>query len=165
MRACRVVVDSSCLIGLAQVKQFNLLQELFSGIYIPDGVYNEVVIEGTGEVGADETKLAVKSGWMTKKSVKEETAVDVLRTILGRGESEVIILYKELKLDRALIDDRIARDMAELMKVKTMGVLGVINFAVAEGFVIDKGKIIRQLINLGFRISDKLRKEFIDLRK
>ena len=162
MKACRVVADSSCLIGLAQIKQFDLLRELFSRVYVPDGVYDEVVIIGAGETGANETKSAVRNGWMIKKSVKEIAAVDALRTILGRGESEVIICYKELKLDYALIDERTARDMAELMKVKTMGVLGVINLAITKGFVIDKKKIINQLINMGFRISDKLYKKFID---
>jgi len=34
MKAIRVAVDSSCLIGLAQVEQLELLKELFLEIYI-----------------------------------------------------------------------------------------------------------------------------------
>ena len=156
MKYFRVVADSSCLIGLAQIKLFNLLQELFLEVFIPDAVYEEVVIKGTGEAGSEETESAVKDGWMLKKPVNDELAVNALTTILGKGEAEVIVLYKESELDFALIDERAARDMAGLMNVNTMGVLGIIDLAVERGFPIDKKKIVDQLKDSGFRISDKL---------
>src|SRR4030042_1201467 len=118
MKVFRVVVDSSCLIGLAQINLFKLLKELFSEVYIPDAVYEEVVIKGKGEAGSEDTESAVKDGWIIKKTVNDEVAVNALTTILGKGEAEVIILCKELDLDCALIDARTARDMAEIMDVK-----------------------------------------------
>ena len=39
MRVFRVVADSSCLIGLAQIELFGLLKELFLEVYIPRAVY------------------------------------------------------------------------------------------------------------------------------
>jgi predicted nucleic acid-binding protein len=39
MKVFRVAVDSSCLIGLAQIDLFRLLKELFSEVYTPDAVY------------------------------------------------------------------------------------------------------------------------------
>ncbi|GMT49229.1 MAG: nucleic acid-binding protein [bacterium] len=152
----RVVADSSCLIGLAQIKQFDLLKHLFSQVHIPDAVYEEVVVKGEGEVGSEEAESAVKDGWIIKRTVKDEIAISALTTILGKGESEVIILYKESSLDYALLDERTARDMAELMNVKTMGVLGVINLAIDQGFALDKKELVEQLREAGFRISDKL---------
>ncbi|MBI5746572.1 MAG: DUF3368 domain-containing protein [Nitrospirae bacterium] len=159
MKAFRVAVDSSCLIGLAQVEQFELLKELFLEIYIPNAVYDEIVVKGKGKDGSDETESAVKDGWILKKTVTDDVAVSALTTILGKGEAEVIILCKELKLEYALIDERIARDMAVLMGVNTIGVLGIIDLAIERGFAIDKKKVVDQLINLGFRISDKLYKK------
>lgn len=156
MKSFRVVADSSCLIGLAQVKQFKLLKELFSEIYIPHAVYDEVVVRGDGYVGSIETKSAVKDGWISKKAIKDEVAVSALTTVLGKGESEVIILCKELKLDCALIDERTARDMAEIMAVDSIGILGIVDLAIERGFSIDKKKVVDRLISLGFRISDKL---------
>ena len=47
----RVAVDSSCLIGLAQIEIFGLLKEVFTEIYIPRAVYKEVVVKGRGEAG------------------------------------------------------------------------------------------------------------------
>jgi predicted nucleic acid-binding protein len=49
MKVFRVAADSSCLIGLAQIDLFRLLKELFSEVYIPDAVYDEVAIKGEGE--------------------------------------------------------------------------------------------------------------------
>ena|SRR3989338_7637969 len=68
MKVFRVVADSSCLIGLAQINLFKLLKELFSEVYIPDVVYDEIVIKGKGEAGSEETESAVKDGWILKKS-------------------------------------------------------------------------------------------------
>ena len=48
MRVFRVVVDSSCLIGLAQIELFELLKKLFLEVYIPQAVYEEVVVVGRG---------------------------------------------------------------------------------------------------------------------
>lgn len=159
MKVFRVAVDSSCLIGLAQIEQFKLLKELFSGVYIPDAVYNEVVVKGKGEAGSKEIGSAVKDGWLLKKAVTDNVAVSALTTVLGKGESEVIILCKELGLDYALIDEKTARNMAEIMSINTMGVLGIIDLAIKKGFPIDKKKAIDVLIYFGFRISDKLHKK------
>ncbi len=159
MKVFRVVVDSSCLIGLAQINLFKLLKELFSEIHISDAVYNEVVIKGKGEIGSEDTESAVKDGWILKRTINDEVAVNALTTILGKGEAEVIILCKELGLDCALIDERTARNMAELKNVNTMGVLGVIDLAIERGIPIDKKKVVAHLKDLGFRISDKLFKK------
>ncbi|MDP3017796.1 MAG: DUF3368 domain-containing protein, partial [Deltaproteobacteria bacterium] len=52
-----------------------------------------------------------------------------------------------------------ARDMARLMSVNTIGVLGVIDLAIEKGISIDKKKVVAHLKDLGFRISDKLFKK------
>lgn len=158
MKVFRVVVDSSCLIGLAQIEIFGLLKEVFAEIYIPGAVYEEVVVKGRGEAGSAETESAVKDGWISMKAVNDEIAVNALTTNLGKGESEVIILCRESGFDYALRDERTAREKAALMSVNTMGVLGVIDLAIEMGFAIDKKKLVKQLREVGFRISDKLYK-------
>lgn len=159
MKGFRVVADSSCLIGLAEVNLFTLLKELFSEVYISNAVYDEVVIDGKGQAGANETDFAVQEGWILKESANDELVLNSLTTILGRGEAEVIILCKQLNLDYALIDERIARDTAEILNVNTMGVLGIIDLAVHRGFPINKKKVVDKLIDVGFRISEKLYKK------
>lgn len=159
MKIFQVVADSSCLIGLAQINLFHLLRELFSEVYIPYAVYDEVVIKGEGEAGSKETEDGIKDGWILKKAVNDDMAVSALTTILGKGEAEVIVLCKELGRDYALIDERTARNISELLNVNTMGVLGIIDLAIEKGFSIDKKKAIDKLKDLGFRISDNLYKK------
>ena len=86
---------------------------MFEEIYIPDAVYEEVVVKGRDEAGSAETESAVKDGWISAKSVNDEIAVNALTTILGKGESEVIILCKQSGFDYALIDERTARGMQQ----------------------------------------------------
>ena len=69
MKVFRVVADSSCLIGLAQIELFGLLKKLFSEICIPRAVYEEVVIQGRGEAGSNETECALKDRWISMKTV------------------------------------------------------------------------------------------------
>lgn len=159
MKLFRVVVDSSCLIGLAQIKKFDLLKEIFREIFIPEAVYKEVVIRGKGEAGSKETKTAVKEGWIVKKKVKDRIAVNALSSIFGIGESEVIILSKELGSDYALIDEKIAREQAELMDINTMGIFGIIDLALEKDISINKRDLVDQLREAGFRINTKLYKQ------
>lgn len=123
MKVFRVVADSSCLIGLAQIELFVLLKDLFLEISIPGAVYEEVVVKGRGEPGSVETESVIREGWLSLKDIKDRVAVDALTTTLGRGESEVIILGRESGVDYALIDEKAARYRAELMSVNTMGTL------------------------------------------
>lgn len=156
MTVFHVLADSSCLIGLAKINLFHVLRELFSEIYIPGAVYEEVVIKGAGEAGSKEIEAGIKDGWMIRKAVNAGMAVSALTTRLGKGESEVIILCKEVGLDYALIDERTARNIADLLNVNTLGVLGIMDLAIEKGFAINKKKAVGQLKELGFRISDKL---------
>lgn len=157
----RVVADSSCLIALSQIGQFKLLKDIFSTMFIPEAVYKEVVVKGKKEPGAEETEEAISDGWIKRKSVKDKTPVEALSITLGRGESEVISLSKELKADFALIDEKTARDVAELMDVNTIGVIGIIDLAIKKQFDLDKRKLLDQLREQGFRISDELYREIL----
>lgn len=159
MKIFRVIADSSTLIGLAQINQLELLEKIFLEVYIPESVYDEVVIKGKNEVGSEETERAIKDGWIVKKAAADRIAVQALSSTLGEGESEVIILYKELELDYALIDEKTARGMAELMDVDVMGVIGIIDLAIEMGSDINKRKLVDRLKKKGFRISNRLYKQ------
>jgi predicted nucleic acid-binding protein len=158
MKILRAVVDSSSLIGLAKIGKFELLKELFAEVYIPDAVYKEVVIEGKGEPGSEETEKAIKDGWIIRKYAADIIAVQALSSTLGKGEAEVIILCKELNSAFAVLDERTARAAAELMDIHVIGVIGIIDLAIEKGFDINKKVLVDILIDSGFRISNRLYK-------
>ncbi|MGD2087251.1 MAG: hypothetical protein PVH61_13790 [Candidatus Aminicenantes bacterium] len=73
-------------------------------------------------------------------------AVRALSSKLGEGESEVIVLCKELEADFAVIDERTARAAAELMDIHVIGVIGILDLAIEKGFDINKKALVDILI-------------------
>ena len=74
MTAFRVVVDSSCVIGLTHIDLLQHLPNIFQEISIPDFVYHEVVINGHGRPGAAEVARAVQEGWLVQRTVQDTLA-------------------------------------------------------------------------------------------
>ena len=88
-----VVANAGPLITLAKIGRFDLLQELFGRVTIPQAVYDEVVLHGGGQPGARETEVA---GWISIQPAGDRLAVAFLGEELGPGESEAIVLAQEL---------------------------------------------------------------------
>jgi uncharacterized protein len=126
-----VVSNTTPLIGLAIIRRFELLEELFSRIYIPQAVYDEAVTAGREKGGA---KLEVsRAAWVETIQVQDRLAVEVLLDELDRGEAETIVLARELGADWVLMDEKKGRrkvtelglnkagTVAILLKAKQMG--------------------------------------------
>lgn len=71
-----VVSNTTPLIGLAQIQQFDLLRQLFGEIYIPQAVYDEAVVAGREEGGAKQEVSG--AAWIKTMRVKDRLAVEVL---------------------------------------------------------------------------------------
>ena len=56
-----VVSNTSPVINLVAVNQLNLLQKLYGKVVIPQAVYDEIVIEGTGQKKL-RSQIGLKSG-------------------------------------------------------------------------------------------------------
>lgn len=100
----KVVSNTSPLINLAQIGMLDLLQKLYGEIYVPDAVWQEVVIQGKGQPGATEL---VRSDWVRRQSVTNVQLVQALNQDLDAGEAEAIALAIELKADLLIIDERL----------------------------------------------------------
>ena len=53
-----IVCDTSPIINLSIIDHLWLLPKIYGQIIIPQTVYDEIVIAGAGEAGADEARLA-----------------------------------------------------------------------------------------------------------
>jgi len=83
-----VVSNASPLISLAWIGKLDLLRQLYGELLIPEAVWHEVVIEGVGQPGANEVKVAT---WIKTQSVTNTPLVSALRQELDAGEAEAII--------------------------------------------------------------------------
>jgi len=90
-----VVSDSSPLIGLAQIQRLELLPCLFGEIFIPQAVYDEVVIAGRKK-GRDVQAVSTAT-WIKTVVVSDPSSVGALLKELDEGEAETIVLAQALK--------------------------------------------------------------------
>lgn len=145
-----VVANSGPLIALAKIGRHDLLHDLFERICIPQAVFDEVVVSGSGQPGAQETNDAE---WITVRPVRYMLAVTVLTEELGLGESEAIVLAQELGADWILLDDALARRKAERIGLSVMGTLGILVIAKNAGIITAVKPLLDDLRKTDFRAS------------
>ena len=139
------VSDSSPLIHLAKIDALELISRLYSRILIPPALWREVVGESDGRPGAVEMQKAVAAGWMVKEAAKNEALVIALRQTLENGEAEAIALATELQPEVVVLDDKLARRMAERLGLAVTGTLGVLLRAKQVGLVVELRSLITRL--------------------
>lgn len=137
-----VLSDSGPLIALSKINYLYILSEFFNDIVIPQAVWTEVVEKGKGRPGCKEVKDA---NWILINEVKNILGIEALKHEIGIGESETIILAKELNADLVLIDDRIAKEIAISMGLNVTGTLAIIHEAIKRRII---HKDFREIVNM-----------------
>jgi len=125
----KVVSNVTPLIYLAKANQLGLLQAMVKQVFIPEAVYQEVVIEGKrlGEKDAYRVERAITQGWIMVQDVKVVYPVEIS---IHPGEVEVISLAKEKGIEVVLMDDAKARAASEIAGLRPIGTLWLILKAV-----------------------------------
>lgn len=118
-----IVSDSSPLISLARISQLDLLRHLYGEIIVPEAVWQEVVVDGAGQPGAETIRQAP---WVRCIAVNNRTVAEALRQGLDAGEAEAIALAIEGSAELLLIDDRLGRESAQHLGVHCVGLVGVL---------------------------------------
>lgn len=142
-----VVSDSTTLIILANQQRFDLLNNLFTEVLIPDAVWHEVQAK----------KSLVLPSFLARKSLTPTDDLATLMHLLDRGESEAILLAKSLHLP-LIIDERKGRRVASQMGVPIIGLLGIIAMNVKKGFLTrsDAQAFLETVREAGYRVSQTL---------
>jgi predicted nucleic acid-binding protein len=151
-----VVTNAGPLIYLSVLQRFDLLRRLFDRVYLSQAVLDEVAVQGAGLPGADETRAAVRNGWLYLTAVKNRLAVDALCDELDLGEAESIVLARELNVRRVLLDDGRARVKAQSMGLSVTGTIGVLLLARRSEIDVDLRHDLDVLIQSNFRLSREL---------
>lgn len=134
-----VIADSGPIISLVLIEKLDILDLLFDDIKIPLAVWNELT--------ADDSKPfhnKIKSYF--KDKVLEITGFNELTFVMDYGESESVILYKELKADFLLIDDKKARNIAENLNIECIGTLGILSIAKDKGLISDLKSLFEKFL-------------------
>lgn len=143
-----IISDSSCLIALSKIDHLHLLKNLFEQVAITYEVKQEF-----GEPIPD---------WIVVKKVSNRDQQLELETSIDKGEASSIALALEMNHAILIIDELKGRKMAESLKVKIIGTIGILVLAHKKGLIEDIRKSIQMLSLAGFRISKDLINSILD---
>ena len=139
------VVDISCLIGPSGVQLAALPRLLYADVIVPPAVQSEFEELPTG---------------YTVREPHDQTLVQSLRLLLGRGESEVIALGIELARSgsqiEVILDDLHARRVATNFGLAVVGTVGLLVRAKLAGHTVCVRPILEQMLDAGFYCSTEL---------
>jgi predicted nucleic acid-binding protein len=156
-----VVSDTSPILGLSAIGCLDLLQDQFETVFIPQSVLAELKVE-TDFRGTDAIQQALSQGWLQSREIQNKPLARSLSLELHKGEAEAITLAMDLGLDMIVMDERIGREHAKALGLKTVGVLGVLLNAKKHGKLNSVDKAMKALRRgIGFFISERLYEEIL----
>jgi len=140
----KAVSNTGPLIHLSEIERFELLN-IFTKIYIPWKVYEEVCIEGMP--GEREVRTAENIEVLSASKGEIEKVSNKIDAKLEEGELQALTLCNKLKVSIFLTDDLDARDTGKQLGFEVHGSVGVIARAYRAG-LIDLGTAKMSLENL-----------------
>ena len=147
-----IISDTSPLICLLHLNKVNLFQELFINVIIASAFFGELI---NAKI-INETFLQ-SNPFIQIKTLLNRKEVLELRNVLDEGESEAIVLSKELNADLLLIDEDRGRKFAIKYGLTIKSVLGVLLQAKEKGLILKIKPLIERLqIEINFRINKNL---------
>lgn len=144
-----IIADTSCLILLDKIDELQLLNLLFSAIYI------------TPEIAA-EFKKELPSFIQVKKTLNRQL-IEQLNKKVDLGEASALALAKESKNSLLIIDDLKGRRLAEEMQLNFIGTLSIILLAKEKGIIKKVKPLFKKIQKTNFRISDSLYAQLLNL--
>jgi uncharacterized protein len=145
-----VISDTSCIGYLIIIDKLLLLKENFSEIIIPEIVHREI-LQLSSKYNLDKY---LHAAWITCKPIKNNKFQQKLLATVDEGESQAIVLAKEIHADLLLIDERKGTLLARSLGIKTIGLLGVLLLSKEKRIIPLVKPILDQLISkTTFRID------------
>ena len=154
----KVIVNTTPMIMLTDVGQFDLLRKLYGEIIIPRAVLEEIKSQPA-------KRLTASSDWIKIGKVANKDDRGLFRARLHAGEVEVMLLAQEQNADLVIMDDNAAKKTAKFMGLKVTGSLGVLLRAKREGHIQEIKPIIRAMAADGFYIDEKTKRYVLDAAK
>lgn len=154
-----VVCDTSPLQYLHQLRLLHLLPSLARSIVIPPAVEEEIL---AGKAQGIDLPDFQTLDWLSIRHPVSRPAVPLVRD-LGPGETEVLMLGLEVPDSILILDDALARRVAENLQIPFTGTLGLLLDAKRSGLISSVAPFLEQLQDLRFRLSTGARSVILRL--
>lgn len=157
------IIDTSALITLYMIDKVKNLNTLFSEVYIPLMVEKEFLKDDSNNRLDFLLNFYEENYWFKKCQIYQNDIIAILLTNkkMDDGEREAIAQYKRIEIDLAIeegrmsciIDEKVARKVAQHMEVKVIGTLYLLARLHFEGFLDYPTEV--NLLKKGRRYSEK----------
>lgn len=154
-----VICNTSPIQYLHQLELLHILHALARQVIVPPAVVDELA-EGRA-LGVNLPDLTTLD-WVTVRRPVSELAVPLV-TDLGLGETEVLMLALESREAIVVLDDALARRVAETFGLRLTGTLGLLLDAKRAGLIPAVGPLLHQLQALRFRVAPHTRAAVLKL--
>lgn len=154
-----VVCDTSPLQYLHQLRLLHLLPSLASSVIIPPAVEEEILAGKAQEIDLPDLQTL---DWLSVRHPASRLAVPLVRD-LGPGETEVLMLGLEAPGSVLILDDALARRVAQTLQIPFTGTLGLLLDAKRSGLISSVAPSLDQLQDLRFRLSSDTRSTILKL--
>ena|SRR3989338_8763099 len=142
----KAISNATVLIFLAKLNRFDLLWKRYDEIFIPSKVREEILSK------EDPVLKEVIERFKIKDPKKKRDLN------LGSGETDSILLCKEERISDFLSDDKRARSVARILKINTIGTLGILLWNLQKGYLTKQEckDLVEQLMRNHYYISTSL---------
>jgi predicted nucleic acid-binding protein len=155
-----VVCDTTILLYLGRISRLDMLPALFAPIYVPEQVVAELDM---GRLLRRDTIDPRHFDWASVVAI-EQSAIDRLPpNRLGIGEQSVIAYAQAHNCDVVGLDDLQARELAEQLGLKVVGILGVFLLAKRHALIPAVHPLMDAVIDQGFRLGVGLYNSVLEL--
>lgn len=154
-----IICNTSPLQYLHQVGLLDVVHTLVGRLTVPSAVMAELE-EGRAR-GVDLPDLQ-QLDWVSIRAPQSRVAVPLV-TDLGPGETQVLMLALETSDAIVVLDDALARQLAETLGIRLTGTLGLLLDAKRAGLVPALVPVLDQLHNLRFRLAPHTRAAVLKL--
>lgn len=146
----KVICNTTPLIALSSIESLGLLNDIYGEVFIPEAVLRE--IEQGGGIAVPDLRA---KGWV-EVIPDIKTYENSLLYQLDIGERQVVLSALQRSMDLVLIDDRVARNIAEVLGLKVKGTLGVLVEAKRRNLIKSFRARAMEMRNNGIYFSERL---------
>ena len=137
---------------IASDQNLKFMESLYSNIYVPREVVNEIIEGGKSGFGIEHFKSC---NFFTKEKQQVEL-IPHLKNSLDQGEASAIQLALTREIETVCIDEPAGRRIARLYNLDVTGSLGILLKAISQGYDISIREAINNMQNKGIYISENL---------
>lgn len=148
-----VICNTSPIQYLNQLQLLHILPALAGRVIIPPAVVEELSQGRTSGINLPDVNVLK---WVEIRRPVSELAVPLV-TDLGSGETEVLMLALEMREAVVVLDDDLARRVAETLGLRLTGTLGLLLDAKKAGLIPAIAPLLDQLQTLRFRVAPHTR--------